>query len=134
MKPRIILAIVMVIVIALVLFLIVNGDSKVSTCEIKDGNLKINGSFSVTVPVAEISALELKDTIPKIATKTNGSGLGSVCKGEFKFVDGRKARLYVDASKPPFISFTQGTTVFYINTETPGKTKELFDQLKAVVK
>jgi hypothetical protein len=39
----------------------------------------------------------------------------------------------VDASKQPFVSFVQGGTVFYINSDTPEKTQELYDQLNAAL-
>lgn len=134
MKQKLVLVVTLLIVIALVLFLMMNGDSKVSPVEVKDGSLKISGSFGVTVPVSEITALEMKDTLPAISRKTNGSGLGKVFKGEFTLAGDIKSRLYVDASKPPFVSFMQGGLVFYVNCDTPEKTQALYDQLKPLVK
>ncbi len=98
-----------------------------------ENNLQIQGSFGISVPLDDISGLTLKNEIPAIGTRTNGSGLGSHYKGEFTLQDGTKARLYVDASKQQFVSFVQGGTAFYINSDTPEKTQELYDQLKAAL-
>jgi hypothetical protein len=130
LKSKIIIVIVLLLVIATILVFFISRDGKESTFLVSNGNLEIKSSFGITVPLAEISGLELKNEMPAIGQKTNGMGLGSRYKGEFTFTDGTKARLYVDASKPPFITFMHGSTIFYINTDTPGKTQELFAQLK----
>ena len=131
MKSKLILAVVIVLVFTTALYFFISKDSKESTILFGDKNLEIKGSFGITIPLAELRNLELRNDLPAIGRKTNGLGLGSKYKGEFTFVDGTKARLYVDASKPPFISFAQNDTVFYINTDTPEKTRDLYVQLQS---
>jgi hypothetical protein len=130
MKSKVLIAVVLVLVIAAAIFWMISLEQKPTVFLLDGNNLQIQGSFGVNVPLDEISGLELKNEMPAIGTKTNGSGLGSKYKGEFTLKDGTKARLYADASKPPFVSFMQGDTVFYANSDTPEKTQELYDRLK----
>ena len=133
MKGKFLLAIVLILAVAAAVFWMISRDQQPSGFQVDGKNLQIQGSFGVTVPLNEISGLEWKNEMPAIGRKTNGSGLGSQYKGEFTFQDGTKARLYVDASKPPFLSFVQGDTAFYINSDTPEKTRELYVQLQAAL-
>ncbi|NMC56704.1 MAG: hypothetical protein GYA50_05750 [Eubacteriaceae bacterium] len=134
MKKSLILGIAILVVVAAGVFFMMNRDSKSSAYEIKDGNFVISGSFGTTVKLSEITGLELTDKIPQITYKSNGSGLGSVFKGEFTLEGSVKARLYVDTSVPPFIKFVYNNITFYINSDTAQKTNELFEQLKSAVK
>lgn len=122
--------IIIAVVVVIVAVMLVN-DSQPPVYEIKDGNLAISCSFGVSVPVAEISGLELTEDKPSIKTKTNGADVGSVYKGEFLLQDGAKARLYVNLKSPPFIRFSHGGVIYYINTDTQENTKELFRLLNA---
>lgn len=133
-QKQLIIAVAMIVIVAAVVIIMLNADSKPSTMEVRDGSLVIGGSFGVTVPVSEISGLEWQDALPGIGRKTNGSGVGSVYKGEFTLADGAKARLYADGKKPPFIRFTQGGTVFYLNAGTKEQTEELMAKLEAAIK
>lgn len=134
MKKSLILGIAILIVVAAGVFFMMSRDSKVAAYEIKDGSFVISGSFGTTVPLSEITDLALTDKIPQITYKSNGSGLGSVFKGEFTLEGSVKARLYVDTSVPPFIKFVYNNTTFYINSDTAQKTNELYEQLKSAVK
>lgn len=133
MKVKFIFAATVIIVIGIAVFVMMNRDSKSSTYEITQDNLIIGGSFGVSVPIKEITALELTKIKPEILAKTNGSGLGDVYKGEFKLNDGSKARLYIDVSILQFIKFVHKDTIFYINAESAEKTVALFEQLAAVI-
>lgn len=132
-KVSLIIAAVIIVIVAVVVGVMMLGDSKASTYEIKDGNLVITSSFGTSVPLADITLLELTDTAPDIKTKTNGSGIGSMYKGEFLLTDGSAARLYIDAKMPPFIRFVQGDTVFYLNSDSAEATQSLFAELEAAV-
>lgn len=129
MKPKYIFAGVVVIAVAIFLFIMLSSVNKPSTFEVKDGDFIIGGAFGVTVPVSGISGLNLTDTPPNIVTKTNGSGLGTVYKGEFTLDGNRKARLYIDASKPPFITFSYDGTVIYVNLKEAQETRALYQKL-----
>ena len=101
------------VIVAVVLMM--SRDSQPAQYRVEGDQFIITCSFGVSVPVDEIDGLTLTDTAPEIETKTNGAGIGSMHKGEYRLTDGSKAMLYIDASAPPFIRFTQGDTGFFLN-------------------
>lgn len=101
---------------------------------LQDGTLKISGMYGQTVQVSEIKNLELRDSIPNIVFKTNGSGLGNKCKGYFKLKDMGEVKLFVGLSKSPYIYFENGAEKIILNCEDSGKTKELYKALSKELK
>ena len=128
MKKVFIAAGLIIVIVAAVVIMMTN-DSKPSAFAIEDGSLIISGSFGVSVPVNTISDLSLTEISPVIKTKTNGSGVGSICKGEFELQGGAQARLYADISKSPFVVFNSNGTIYYINLATPDETRALYQRL-----
>lgn len=125
------IALVFLAIAGIAVVIMMLGDSKPSTFEIEDNMLVIGSSFGVSVPLLEISNIELTESIPKTTYKTNGLGLGSIKKGEFKMEGIEKAQLYIDESVPAFIRFIHADTVFYINMATPEETRQLYQTLMA---
>lgn len=133
MKYRMILAGIIITVVAVVMIITMNAVGKANTFAVTSDKLEIGGAFGTTVSLARITNLDIKATMPAVGMKTNGSGMGAAYKGEFNLQDGTKARLYVDASKPPFITFKQEDVSFFLNLDTPEKTQELYNQLKEAI-
>jgi cell division protein YceG involved in septum cleavage len=127
--------IVLLAIIAVVAFVgfMVLRDSKPAQFEITDDALSIQCAFGVDVPLDEIENPELVSSMPSVAAKTNGAGVGSMQKGEYTLTDGRHARLYVDDTQPMFITFTYDDTVFFLNAATVEDTQTLFDTLQDAV-
>jgi hypothetical protein len=124
---------VIVVAVAVFVGIMMSSSSQPTACALKDGNLVIDGMFGTSVPLTDISSLELTDTTPDIQTRTNGSSLGGVHKGEYLLTDGSKARLYIDENNSPFILFLQGDTVFYINLDSAEATQSFFSELQAAI-
>ncbi len=136
MNKRVLTIIVVLAVIAVVAFVgfIMLRDSKSAQFEITDDVLSIDCAFGVDVPLGDIENLELVTSLPSVATKTNGAGIGSMQKGEYALTDGRQARLYLDEEQPMFITFTSDGTVFFLNAATTADTQTLFDALQNAVR
>jgi membrane protein implicated in regulation of membrane protease activity len=124
-----------------VLFLIAIGigamaysGSKTAGYSIDNGMLKISGIYGQEIPIYEISGLELKQTIPEVLQRTNGSAVDSMLKGNFKLKDIGAAKLFVDAEKPPFIYLKWNSTIYYLDSEESGKTEELYNLLSEELK
>lgn len=135
MKNKWAIAAGMIIAAAVIVavILMMSRDSQSAQYRIEDNQLVINCSFGVSVPLDEIDGLTLTNAAPEIETKTNGAGIGTMYKGEYKLTDGSDARLFIDASVPPFICFTQGDTVFYLNTESSEATQALYDEIQTAL-
>jgi hypothetical protein len=131
MKNKWAIAATIIITIAVIITVafMMNRDSQSAEYQFEDGKLTISCSFGVSVPLDEIEGLTLTETAPQIETKTNGAGIGSMQKGEYRLSDGSDARLYIDTSVPLFISFLQGNTVYYLNAESIDATQILYDKI-----
>lgn len=98
---------------------------------LENGVFKISGMYGQKVPVNEITGLELKETIPEIITRTNGSDIGSKKKGHFKLKDIGSVKLFTDVSKPPFIYIKSNSDNIILNCEDGTKTRDLYERLRA---
>jgi hypothetical protein len=97
-----------------------------------NGVLSITDMYGQKVSLEDIKSVEIRDTVPEILLKTFGSDLGPMKKGSFKLKDIGKAKLFLDAGKPPFIYMQKNDGSYIIlNCEESGKTKELYNQLRA---
>lgn len=131
MKKVSIVLVVIVIILTGVLFYF---SSKSAEYTISDGILNISGMYGEKVIINKISSLDLKETIPKILTKTDGSGLGSMDKGYFKLKDIGEAKLFIDETKPPFIYIKTDSRTIILNCKESKKTKDLYLKLNNIWK
>lgn len=104
--------------------------SQTAQYTINNGILNISGMYGQEVQINSVSKIELKDTMPEIIFKTNGSALGTKYKGYFNLEGIKGAKLFVDASKPPFIFIESSTgAVIILNCDDANETKRIFDEL-----
>ena len=122
---------IIVAAVAVVVALMMTNDSKDAQFAVENDALVISCSFGVTVPLSEIENLELTADAPQIESKDNGSGLGTMQKGQFTLAGGVKSRLYIDEQAPVFIRFSRGDEVYYLSAESEDATRALFEQLKS---
>jgi len=104
--------------------------SKPAEYTLGNGILNISGMYGQEIPINEICNLEIRDTIPEVLTKTNGSGLGTMMKGYFKLKDIGAAKLFVDTSKPPFVYVKTDSIIMILNCEESENTKAFYEKLK----
>ncbi|MEK4426562.1 DUF3784 domain-containing protein [Solibacillus sp. FSL K6-1523] len=95
--------------------------------------LEIGGMYGDVYEWAEIEQLTLMEELPEISLRTNGSAVGSHLKGHFKFKNGEKAKLFVDKSVPPFISFVVNDKKVIFNLDTADETTAFYNKMEAKV-
>ncbi|KLU64467.1 hypothetical protein DEAC_c36690 [Desulfosporosinus acididurans] len=103
--------------------------NKQASYTIQGGTLKISGEYGEVIKLSDIAGIAIKDQIPEIRLKTNGSGLGSMLKGYFKLKGIGQAKLFVDTQKPPFIFINAKSGLRIVNTEEPSETDILYKKL-----
>ena len=103
--------------------------NKPAEYSIQDGSLRISGEYGEEIKISDIIGITMKEQIPKIQLKTNGSALGSKMKGYFNLKDIGRAELFVDTKKPPFIYINVKSGLRIVNTEEPTQTDQLYDKL-----
>jgi hypothetical protein len=67
--------------------------------------------------------------LPGVEIRTNGYAFGKILKGNFRFVDKEKAKLFVYAGNPSYILIRTTSANIYLNYKDPVRTKNLFQTL-----
>lgn len=98
--------------------------------EVQGKQLTVSGLYGETLNLSQTRSLELKQSLPQIESRTNGSSLGSMQKGSFRTADG-PVTLFVDSSKPPFIYLNTGAKLVILNTPTAQETQKLYEKLRS---
>ncbi len=97
--------------------------------EVESGQFTISGVYGDKMSWEEISDIQLVEELPEVAVRTNGSAIGSKLKGNFKFKNGDKAKLFVDKSVGSFITFKWNGELYYLNKPTAQETEKLFEEM-----
>lgn len=125
-----IISIVILIGVGIVLYFAAQPTKLTATAD----SLTIGGMYGETFAWSEITELALLEDMLAISMRTNGSALGSKLQGHFKLENGDKVKLFIDKSKPPFITFVAGGKRFYMNKLERGETESLFAQMEHYTK
>jgi hypothetical protein len=117
-------ALVLVIGVAIMLSL------RPATITRSDTTLAIRAAgFSATIPLAAIDSVRLTPTLSGLGSKQNGFQLGSVYAGRFAMRPYGSVRLFVNTSRPPYITVFARTGVVILNGESGAETEQLFGAL-----
>ena len=98
---------------------------------VTNGYLVIQGLYGERINIEDIKEISLKDAMPKVKYKSNGSALGSKKKGYFKLEEVGNAKLFVDDSKSPFIFVKTSSNLYILNYANAEQTKEMYSTLMA---
>ncbi|MGN7479052.1 DUF3784 domain-containing protein [Solibacillus silvestris] len=121
-KPAIILTISLAAVAIIIYF--ANERAKIEATE---EGLEIGGMYGDTYHWAEMEQVMLVDHLPDIAMRTNGSAIGSMLQGHFKFENGEKAKLFIDKSNPPFVRFIYEDKTIIFNLPLEQQTRTMYE-------
>ncbi|MGI6307747.1 MAG: DUF3784 domain-containing protein [Dethiobacteria bacterium] len=91
--------------------------------------VQIKGLYGIEIDRSDINDVNLVDIMPAVIRKTNGFDCGNILKGNFLLQGGVKAKLYVNAGKPPFIEITTQEGLIILNQGNPERTAALFQSL-----
>ncbi len=86
---------------------------------LSEEGVQIHGMYGETYAWDNIESVTLKETLPTIKWRSNGSALGSHLKGHFQTTEFGGVKLFIDAEKPPFIYLQEeGKTVIFNMADT----------------
>ena len=91
--------------------------------------LKVHSMYGEIYAWESIEEIELLETLPNIEMRTNGSGLGSHLKGNFRTTEFGAVKLFVNAKKPPFIYFESNGKITIFNLADAQKTEEAYEEI-----
>lgn len=104
---------------------------KENELKIQTNQIEITGQYGEQIDFAQLKTIELVDSIPKIAYKSNGFSLGDIHKGYYKTKAGESIKLILNAKNKPYILLTKtdNTKVYYSLAE--GSNQALMQVIKA---
>lgn len=74
----------------------------------EEEGVRIQGMYGELITWEEIEQVQLKEELPTIEARTNGSAVGPHLKGNFRTKELGSVKLFVNREKPPFIYLERG--------------------------
>jgi hypothetical protein len=94
----------------------------------------VRGTWGTSVPLADITAVQLVDTLPHLR-RTRGYGSWGTMRGRATSRDlGERGHAYVTRAAPPFIVVNTEDGFLVVNTGDPARTRRLFEELQSKVR
>lgn len=129
LKIPMIISVITIIGVAILLYFSTQPSGIVAS----DDALEIGGMYGGVYKWEEIGQLTILEELSEISIRTNGSAVGFHLKGHFKFKNGDKAKLFVDKSVPPFISFVVNDKKIIFNLDTADETVAFYKKMEEKV-
>lgn len=82
---------------------------------LSDTEIKVSGMFGKTFPLEDVVSIREVEEMPRITLRTNGLGLGSIQRGQFRLEGAKKAYLYLSKRRGPYIEIVTEDYPVYIN-------------------
>lgn len=126
---------VLPVVITIITFIVVGillvFSSKETKVTILDEGIQIHGMYGEVYEWDDIKSIELKEELPTIEVRTNGSAVGANLKGYFRTTEYGKVKLFVNADTPPFIYLDTDERLVIFNRKNAEQTKEIYEKITA---
>lgn len=113
-------------IFVLVLYLMINKETEII---LNDQSFEVKGLYGATYSYNDITMIELKNTLPKIISKTNGADWGHVKKGFFDVTGLGNCKLYVLTNNGPYLYLKTKDNYVIINYTDKNKTNNLYNNL-----
>ena len=116
--------------IGVVVAIMVPLDARPTKAVVGEDAVEFTGSYGLTVPLAEIACCELWDDLPRIEARTNGLGLGPICKGYFRLEGLGACRLFIKHGEVPYLYMEtiKGEKIIF-NSPEKGVAERLYSAL-----
>ncbi|MGI6421157.1 MAG: DUF3784 domain-containing protein [Syntrophomonadaceae bacterium] len=121
-----VVVIVVTIIFVAVLMFFSSQSTKVTFLE---QGIEIHGMYGQLYAWEIIDRVELREELPAIEMRTNGSAVGSKLKGYFRTRELGKVKLFVDTEKPPFIYLKTDEGIIIFNMDKADQTQEIFKRI-----
>lgn len=122
-------AMVIVVIVGGILFSQVIGEHQVI---ITDASVKVSGMFGKTFALKDVESIREVQEMPRITLRTNGLGLGSIQRGQFRLEGAKKAYLYLSKGGGPYIEILTEDYPVYINFRDAETYRETLESLLAL--
>lgn len=123
------LKIVLPVVAVGIAVIAVIGSQQPPAYKIADGNLTISAASGQTIPLAGITTITLRTTMPPDLVKVAGDRAGTQLRGDFES-NGTSMSIYVDTAVPPFIYLGTKSGPVILNDQSATKTESLYAEIR----
>jgi hypothetical protein len=97
---------------------------------IADDQVSIDGGvYEAEVRLADVVDVTLEDRLPAIRYRSNGFAAAGSLRGNFVLVDERRARLFVERHRPPFVAIRTRSGLVVFNFNDPARTRAAYERL-----
>jgi hypothetical protein len=126
------LSIVPVIVLFVVGATVTSGSSPLRV-DVTSAAVIVHGSWGTSVPLADITAVSLVDSLPHLRRTMGYGGFGTMRGHETSRELGESGHAYVTRNAPPFVIATTRNGFLVFNTDDHARTRQLFGELQSKV-
>lgn len=119
-----IVVLIMVFVAALMFF-----SAQATKVTLNEEGVQIHGMYGDVYAWESIEHIELREDLPTIVMRTNGSALGSNLKGHFSTKEFGSVKLFINKQKPPFVYLKTSDGMVIFNLESADETAEIFEEI-----
>jgi hypothetical protein len=85
--------------------------------------------YSRTLPLTEITGVDLCQHIPQILARTNGYSNGHTLRGHFRLAELGNGQLFIRLGVPPYLLVRTRTDYVIVNFRDPARTQALYAEL-----
>jgi hypothetical protein len=85
--------------------------------------------YGTDFPAADITAISLEPTLPRVLARTNGFAAAGTLRGHFDVEGLGSGRLFVEAGDPPYVLVRLREGFVIVNFREPERTRALFDEM-----
>lgn len=120
---------IFVVTVAFVAVLMVFSSLATKVTLLEEG-IRIHGMYGDVYAWESIESVELREGLPTIEMRTNGSAFSGNLKGHFRTTEYGAVKLFVDAQKPPFIYMQIDEGIIIFNMQEADATKAIFEEIR----
>ena len=122
--PISIVTVTIIFVVVLMFF-----SSQATKVTLLEEGLQIHGMYGEVYKWEAIEKVVMKEELPNIEMRTNGSALGSNLKGHFRTTEFGSVKLFVNTQKPPFIYLHTADRIVIFNMENSDQSQRLYKEI-----
>ena len=117
----------------LVVAIIMIFSSQPTKVSLLEEGIQVHGMYGEIYAWDSVESIELKETLPNIEMRTNGSALGALLKGHFRTTEFGTIKLFVNTKKPPFVYLQSNGKITIFNLADAEKTEEKYRQILEII-
>ena len=96
---------------------------------LSEEGILIEGMYGSSYDWSSMTELSLLEVIPEVIIRTNGSGIGSKLRGNFKMEEYGAVKLFMDAAVSPYIYFEHDGKTVIFNLGEEDKTEAFYEKM-----